>query len=591
MRPTLAGFSRYRPRLLTLMLSLVIAAPIVLANLSPDYGRLTFGEVNSQRSGRHGKFGDEFYGWPLTWHRYVIAMSSPAIVGSYYSAGRLAANVALWLVMLAAPAGVCEWLVRRYRLHLRWSLRAMLAATGLLAVGCAWFVAARERAERNEQIFAAINSRQGELWVERWGPKWLDLVGADRFRQEIVGVEFPPRPKGREIALRAGDVDDEGFLNRVASLPRLRYLRLTADRLSPAMADALGALPRLRTLSIQQTGIAYMNQAASRRCLEAIGTMTHLEYLDLLNVTGDSVSPECLEHLTNLKSLRVSHGDWFSKSLDQQKSDEWLAAIGQLSQLKFLELSGIALSTENLASLAGLKKLESLVLRGAANTDWSPHKSSRRGLGILPELARLKRLELHSFQVLSRDLRFFTALPQLESLYLEDMRFTSAGLADLRALQSLKELAIGGDLVSATVIEPLVGLKHLAAVHLQRDSFAASNSLRPAVTLDDKGKVLLPRKGLERFLHALAALRRARPGIVIDTKTYANSIHPHRDWSGMEALRADYEASLEHRPDWLPANGAPWMTAAERMQFVSEGGWARFDAAGWRAGDGPVTEF
>lgn len=591
MRSVSAAFARYRPRLLTLMLLLVIGAPLVLANLSPDYRRLSFGEVNSQRSGRHGQFGDEFYGWPLTWHRYVIAMSSPAIVGSYFSAGRLAANAALWLVMLAAPAGVCEWLVRRYRLRLRWSLRAMLAAVGLLAAGCAWFVAARERAKNNEQIFAAVSGREGELWVERWGPRWLDLVGADRFRQQIVGIEFPPRLQSREMALRAGNVDDEGLLKRLASLPRLQYLFLTADRLSPDIADALGALPGLRALSIEQKGIAYMNQAASRQCLEAIGNMIHLESLDLLNVTGDSVSPECLTHLTNLKSLRVSHGDWFSKSLDQRKSDEWLAVIGQLTQLESLELSGIALSIENLASLAGLKKLESLVLRGAANTDWSLYKPSRRRLGVLPALPRLRRLELHSFQVLTRDLRFFAALPQVESLYLEDMWFTSAGLADLRELQSLKELAIGGDLVSAAVIEPLVGLKHLTAVHLQRDSFAASNSRRPAVTLDDQRKVLLTRKGLGRFLSALAALRRAKPGITIDTKTYASSIHPHQDWSGREALRSDYEASLEHRPDWLPASGAPWMTAAERTQFVSEGGWARFDAAGWRPGDGPITEF
>jgi hypothetical protein len=493
MRPTLAACSRYRPRLLTLVLLAIIAALIVLANLSADYGRLDSFEAEWQQFyGGQGKFGDEFYGWPLTWHRFVIAFTPTKVVGWYYSAGRLAGNVALWLVMLAAPAGICEWLVRRYRPRLRWSLRAMLAGIGLSAAGCAWFVAARERAENNEQIFAAINGRKGEVWVERWGPKWLDLIGVDRYRQRIIGMELGSGLPSRQMALRAGNEGDEDLIRRLARLPHMRYLFLNVDRLSPAIADALAAMPRLRTLSIQQPRIVFNNQAVFGRCLEAIGNMAHLEYLDLSNVTGDRVSPECLASLTNLKWLRVSHGHWYSKNLNQPDSDEWLAAIGKMTRLESLELAGLTLSTENLASLAGLKNIETLLLRSAG--DGGRPFTKRRPIGRLPALPGLKRLELHSFEIATPEVQFF------------------------------------------------------------------------------------------------AALRRARPGIVIDTDSDASRL-PHQDWPGMDKLRFNYEALPEHRPAWLPASGAPWMTAAEQAAFEGEGGWARFDAAGWPPGDGPTTEF
>lgn len=60
MRRFLRAFSAYRPRLLTVLLLTVVAALLMLANLSAE----------QSLPQRHWiAFGHKSYGWPLIWHR------------------------------------------------------------------------------------------------------------------------------------------------------------------------------------------------------------------------------------------------------------------------------------------------------------------------------------------------------------------------------------------------------------------------------------------------------------------------------------------------------------------------------------------
>jgi hypothetical protein len=165
-RRLFAVFSRYRPRVLTLAVLAAIGAVIVLANLSEGYSlreatnaplipaNLEFDltEPRDRASGqRYPVLYNMSYGWPLLWRQYVIGIGMQVgvaigVAGECYSVSRLAGNMAIWLTMLALPAGICEWLVRRYRPRLRFSLRTMLAAMGLAAALCGWSVAVRNRA-------------------------------------------------------------------------------------------------------------------------------------------------------------------------------------------------------------------------------------------------------------------------------------------------------------------------------------------------------------------------------------------------------------------------------------------------------------
>jgi hypothetical protein len=250
MRFSSDAFSRYRPRALTLAVLLVVVATLVLANLSFDR--------NSE-----DWFAAKSYGWPLIWHRYVSVHQTgigTSTVGWYPSAGRLAVNLTIWVAMLLAATGGCEWLLRRFRPRMRWSLRAMLIAVGLVAALCGWFAAARRWANLQDQIIAEIPSRlPGLVKMERWGPKWLDLIGADRFRRDIVlygnpGLSF------------TADEDGERRLRQLAQSPKLRQLLFATDHVTPGMADVmlvgdcdvlvagLGSLPALEHLKTLHLG-------------------------------------------------------------------------------------------------------------------------------------------------------------------------------------------------------------------------------------------------------------------------------------------------------------------------------------------------
>lgn len=298
---TLRGISHYRPRALTLLFLLVLTGLIVLVNLSFDIR-----EVNDKNPAYMSDWRQLAAGWPLLWRRYFLIMSpGPCFVTvQYYSASRLATNVLLWLAMVGAPAGACEWLARRYRLGLRWSLRTMLAAMALAAAGCGWFVAARNRADIQDPLIATIKGRGGQVVIERWGPKWLDAIGADRFRRRVVGVEFGTWGFSE---LNGDDEDDEALFKQVARLPNLRYLCVEVDRLSIGMATALNDMPELRQLRIEQGREAKPFGNDSKRishvCLSHIGKMARLEQLCLARMEIDNKSLACLAGLANLKSL------------------------------------------------------------------------------------------------------------------------------------------------------------------------------------------------------------------------------------------------------------------------------------------------
>ena len=91
MRPKSGAFSRYRPRVLTLIVLIAVAAPAVLANLSP-------GDVNATGY----SIPDVEYGWPLSWYWRNLTVKPPGRRPDWhvlrYSWPRLAGNLAIGFV-------------------------------------------------------------------------------------------------------------------------------------------------------------------------------------------------------------------------------------------------------------------------------------------------------------------------------------------------------------------------------------------------------------------------------------------------------------------------------------------------------------
>lgn len=252
----LQAFSRYRPRWLTVLAVSFTAALLVLSNLSYE-SRQQEGSVVFWHS----------YGWPLVWWRAVYA---DIIAGCQIRLTRLAIDAGYWLLILAAVGGVCEWLGRRYRPRLRWSLRRMLIGTAVAAACCGWFGVASRRARQQDEFIALFYHEGGwpggqAVWIERWGPRWLELFGAQRYCRHVAGAEF---------TCHDGQWT-QSTLNRLKEMSGLRLLYLKADRLSPAMVEALNAMPQLQVLEFAAHGVS--EHPTARECLAAIARMSDLD--------------------------------------------------------------------------------------------------------------------------------------------------------------------------------------------------------------------------------------------------------------------------------------------------------------------------
>lgn len=524
----LRTLSCYRPRVLTLCVVGIVAALIVLANLSVEVRRRGAPPPRSARDFdlREADNGEAqgwplrnlSYGWPLRWKQYVYVMQlSPyTIIGECHSLRRLAGNTVLWIAMLAASTVACEWLLRRYRPRFRWSVRAMLVGVGLVACGCGWFVAARERAELQDAIIEGADP----VWVEHCGPEWLEFVGADRYRRHIVGARLDPDAHIGVFGIdkeQQEDYREKGrqLLNRLAQMQYLRHIDLDRTSLNQDIASALREMPRLQMLSIDIQKIAPGG-------IEALA-----------------------DSLRNLKELRVLR---VSRDRGQPACPELLEAIGNVPQLEHLSLARMTLNGKGVESLARLRNLKSLSFDEIA-TDADDLATGQSLLSRLPVLPRLEAFVAWSSDIYNDDLEFLARLPRLKMLTVDSMLCTPAGLPKLASLTSLEDLAIGYTLISEEGLESLRSSTRLRRLHLQGFDKGPGEVL-PAV--DDSQ--------VEGCRRALVLLRKLIPGIVIDARF---SIHlggeerlvrlPDNDLLEYEAIQKWREVVSQWR-----ARGAPW---------------------------------
>lgn len=496
MRSSWKALSRCRPRVLTLVVLIVVGAVLVLANLSDEVG-MRFGSRPPMHPARGNAADLSFdvreplaedrshfagwnvsYGWPLLWRQYVFIGGYAAVVqGECRSTNRFAANLAMWLIMLAAPAAICEWLMRRYRPRLRWSLRTMLIAIGLAAACCGSFVTARDRAAIEDPLIA-----DGRVWVESWGPHWLELLGADRLCRSVVGAEL--------VQAHVGDERVEDLLKRLAPLRDVQYVFVTVRRLTPGMVGAVRDMRRLRALDID----IYLG-------------MFGLDDADPVPGMADALGA-ALADKRQLRALSINLDGLLTGREAEAPPNGLQTAIGTLAQLEALSVTHSAV--DRLDYLAGLTRLKSLTL----DMDCSGGDGPASGpplLSRLPTLPLLETIDLRHSDVNDGDLRYLDRFPRLRSLNLTGLALSGAGLADLASLKSLEELAINSDALSTAGVESLLALKRIRTLHV---------------------------RGVDYQRRAVEALRRSKPELSIDGDTDAVS-PPVR-----AMVRSHYEPSV-----------------------------------------------
>jgi hypothetical protein len=199
---------------------------------------------------------------------------------------------------------------------------------------------------------------------------------------------------------------------------------------------------------------------------------------------------------------------------EDEPSHESLAALGELTQLEGLKLFGPELKSDGIRCLADLTNLKTLRVQFSGDEG---------AFSQLPALPQLEAIQIEFSMVGGLDLRRLAILPRLRSLDLKNSDFGwDTDLGDLGGLNSLEELTLSCEAVSAARFESLAALKRLKLLHIAVRTVAEEHDAPTAIELDD-GKVLfvLEREMDNGFSRALHNLRQSHPGLVIDGDEYA----------------------------------------------------------------------
>src|SRR5207244_1812295 len=111
-----------------------------------------------------------------------------------------------------------------------------------------------------------------------------------------------------------------------------------------------------------------------------------------------------LAGLANLKSLTLASDS------DEAKTHEWLAALGALTQLERLCLTGLVFPSDDQQCLAGLSNLRALAVRDYWPDSWYDEDGTEEGQENTDELETRDKLQL---------LAHLPALPRLETIDLK----------------------------------------------------------------------------------------------------------------------------------------------------------------------------
>lgn len=227
------------------------------------------------------------------------------------------------------------------------------------------------------------------------------------------------------LSLRRTALFDEDFVH----LKDLTGL-LALDISSMEQIDGSGLAHLVNLQALKE--LSCFNSTVSDPALEHISQLHSLEQLTLYLTEIDGSGLNHLRNLTSLKALSLSKTAITDASLVHLKDMTWLEE---------LELYGTRIGNDGLAHLKGLTSLERLIL-GTFDSKSDPSPITDEGLAYLSKLTNLKEIGLSRTQVTNAGLRHLSGLTKLESLNLNETKITGKGFGFLNEVSPLRGLEL-----------------------------------------------------------------------------------------------------------------------------------------------------
>lgn len=309
------------------VVTLLLLVPLVCV-----FGKLLLTSVRSgdwerpgyYTAGMSEQFATYERGWPWVFERFTEPF--PGLLDQATSWLVVAADLA----SMALGVAVIGLLLARHRRRrgkwLRFSLRELLAVTGLIAVVLGWWVSEQARWNRDQPLLAELESGariEREIYI---GPQWLRRL-------------LPP--------------EDLVMFNRPVSAG----ISLSTDGLEKVQV-VLPKIPQLRRLIMwinDHTVNNWQTRRLSSKRVPDPRLFCHIEELVLYDTATDDTTFEFAAQIDGLRSIQAS---------DSAVTDFGIAAIARCTSLKSLDVSGTGITDAALNALASVRTLEQLNIAG-----------------------------------------------------------------------------------------------------------------------------------------------------------------------------------------------------------------------------------
>ena len=186
--------------------------------------------------------------------------------------------------------------------------------------------------------------------------------------------------------------------------------------------------------------------------LKDLGDLKDLRWLDLINTSITDAGLEYLKGMTELEVLYLN---------GTRITGAGMVNFKNLKKLRWLELAKTSITDAGLEYLKGLTELEVLYLNGTKITD--------AGIFNLKDLTGLRQLKLINTSVTDVGLENLRDLNQLELLDLRGRPVTNAGLVNIQPLKkNLQQLWLENTRIGDAGLEYLQGFEKLKQLLLDR---------------------------------------------------------------------------------------------------------------------------